>query len=133
LENKYEKIRREGDIPIPGVIGMGVKELNARTEDYATHQKDLLAEAEHLARPYQKRLEDIAIMTAQLNVMLEEAKKLHQDTLGIEIARRDLENERLHIMVEESLRLGGMRDGVRAFFLEMQTQAEKASEIVYHA
>src|SRR5262249_51957182 len=47
------------------------------------------------------------------------------------ISMRDLQDRRLQALAQESLQLRGMRDGVRAFFLEMQTSAKSSAEIVY--
>src|SRR5439155_23092797 len=118
--------------------------------DFKEHQKDLTAEAMKLVYPYAKQLEDIQQMSVKLQQIREEKEKelktlkqigaseeqlkaTRASLLSIAIAERENENQKLHIMVEQSLQLGRASDGVRAFFLEMRTQAEKASEIVYHA
>ena len=55
------------------------------------------------------------------------------DRLAIEEKINDLENERIQALVEESLGMRGARDGMRAFFLEMQEQAESTAKIIYTA
>lgn len=102
---------------------------NQRESDELEHHRQITAEAMRTGLSYQDQLQRIGEMRAEL----QKIKVSQGDTLAIEISLRDLENQRLHILAEESLRLGGLRDGVRAFFLEMQTDAKRASEILYEA
>jgi hypothetical protein len=129
LENKYAEIRRGGDIAIPGVIGMGQKELAERTADAADHQQKITGEALKSGMATQNQVE----LLGQEIAALEKIRKEQGDTMAIEISLRDLENQRLHALAQMSLQLGGMRDGVRAFFLEMQQDAKVAANVVYEA
>jgi hypothetical protein len=64
---------------------------------------------------------------------LKEARALYGDSLGLEVRFRDLENQRLQTLAEETAALGRLRDGVRAFFIEMQEQARTAGQIIFDA
>jgi hypothetical protein len=64
---------------------------------------------------------------------LKEARALYGDSLGLEVRFRDLENQRLQTLAEETAALGGLREGVRSFFIEMQEQARTTGQIIYDA
>lgn len=129
LENKYAEVRRTGDEAIPGVVGIGQKELAERTADAAERQRQITAEALRTGLEYQNQIE----LIDQQIAALEKLKQERGDILAIELSLRDLENQRLKALAEESLRLRGLRDGVRAFFLDMQRDAKSAAEIVYES
>lgn len=124
LANELEAISREGDIAVPGVTGIGQRGLAAVKEAGAGYAKEIADAAAHA-----NRLQSIDDEIEKLR----EAKVAVGDTLAIEMQLRDLETERLRSLVDESLALRGARDGVRAFFLEMQEDAKSAAEIVYEA
>lgn len=129
LENRVAEIRRQGDTPVPGIIGIGQRELGERTLDQSEHQKQVTAEALKTGLEYQNQLGKI---NEQISA-LERMKVTQGDSLAIEISLRDLENERLKTLVEQSLQLRGARDGIRAFFLEMQEQAQSSAQIIYNS
>lgn len=104
------------------MLGIGQRGVAAVGESSAAHGQ-AAAQAGANADRVQK-LQD------QIN-LLNEAKTAQGETLAIEIELRDLENQRLHALAAESLALGSARDGVRAFFLDMQADAKKTSQIVY--
>ena len=128
-ENKYAEIRRGSDIPVPGMPGLGQKELGERSADAAEHERQITAEAMKPGLEYQNRVETLD----QEIAALEKIRETQGDTLALEISLRDLENQRLKAMVDQSLALRTARDGVRAFFLEMQEEAKSAAQIVYDA
>jgi hypothetical protein len=45
--------------------------------------------------------------------------------------QRDIEDEILKTQRDQALAVGGLQDGLRAFFLDMETQAEKPGKILY--
>jgi len=97
--------------------------------DFEKHEAAINEEAAKLVTVYNDQVAHLNDLTAAL----ERQRKDHGDTLEIEIALRDLENERLKLAVQQELKLRGAKDGLKAFFLEMQEQAESAGDIVYHA
>jgi len=124
LENKYAAMQRD-----LGVSADASVIQKARTEDEAKYQEQVTEEAAKMATHYSDALDRISRLTAKL----QEQKAIEGDTVGIETALRDLENERLHILAEQALQMGSLKDGVHAFFLDMQQSAEKASTIIYDA
>jgi hypothetical protein len=129
LENKYEEIRRAGDQP-SGIFGIGQKELAERGKDTADRQGELLAAGLRPAMAAYNQIEEANLRIGAIEKKITDDKKIN---LYEEIALRDLENQRLQLLAEQSLQLRGVRDGVRAFFLEMQTNAKSAASIVYEA
>lgn len=121
LENKEAEIAREGDAAVPGLIGIGARGLATAAEEASDHARQV---AEAAAGT---RLQSIDNEIAAL----QEALKVSRDRLGIEMQLRDLENQRIHALAQETLALGGARDGVKAFFIEMQANAKRASDIIY--
>lgn len=119
LENKYAEMARAGATP---------EQIGAeRGLDEAEHQRTIAEEAGKTVTVYQDQLEHLN----QIEAALEKQKADHGDTLEIEIALRDVENERLKIAVQQELKLRGAKDGLKAFFLEMQEDAKSAANIVY--
>ncbi|HUA85508.1 MAG TPA: hypothetical protein VMB85_16710 [Bryobacteraceae bacterium] len=122
LANELAAIAREGDTAVPGVAGIGARGLAASAAAEADYQRELATTA---ARA--DRVQTIDDEIGKLN----DAKKVLGDTLGIEMALRDLENQRLQALVQESLAMGKLSDGFRAFFIDMQQHAETAAKIIY--
>jgi hypothetical protein len=119
LESKYTEMERGG---------ASAGEVAAqRALDEAEHQHAITEEAGKLVTVYS----DQVARLDQIEAALQKQKKDHGDTLEIEIALRDLENERLKIAVQQELKLKGAKDGLKAFFLEMQEDAKSAATIVY--
>lgn len=116
LENRVAELQKEG--ATPEVIE------KARTESEANYKLEL---AELLVRV--DRVRAIGDEIAKLK----DAKAILGDTLPLEISLRDLENQRLKILAEQSLQLRTARDGLRAFFIEMQEDAKSSAQIVYDA
>lgn len=116
LDNQLQEIQRDGPASTRG--SAAIMESNAA---YSLELAQTAARA--------NRLQSINDEIAKLK----DAKATIGDTLGLEIALRDLENQRLDQLVKESLSLDGAKDGVRAFFLEMRKDAESAAEIIYKA
>lgn len=56
---------------------------------------------------------------------------LYNDLESVNRTLRDLFDEQLKLQVQQELKIGGMRNGVRAFFLEMQEQSKKTGQIIY--
>jgi len=123
IENRLASIAREGDSAVPGMMGIGAHGLAAMREAGAAYGEELAK-----ARASADRPQALADEIQKLN----EAKKALGDTLGVEIELRNLENDRLKALTEESLALGTARDGVRAFFIEMREQGVQASNVIYN-
>jgi hypothetical protein len=118
-ENKYAEMTRGG---------AGADEVAAQRKlDEVEHQHAVTEEAGKLVSVYSDQLAHLD----DIRAALEKQKKDHGDTLEIEIALRDLENERLKIAVQQELKLKGASAGFKAFFLEMQEDAKSAANIIY--
>jgi len=117
LENKLAEIDRTAPVADRSALKQA-----ATDEDAADHAKQI-------AEAGRTRLESQENERAKLI----EALAVTKDRLGVEIQLRDLENQRLQSLAQESLRLGTLRDGVRAFFIEMQEGAKTAASIIDEA
>ena len=117
LENKLAEIDRQ----YPADKAPGIKQ--------AVTDEDSAGYAKQIAEAGRTRLESMTDEQAKLI----DALAVTKDRLGIEIQLRDLENQRLQALAQESLRLGTVRDGVRAFFIEMQADAKTAAAIIDEA
>jgi hypothetical protein len=116
LENQAEEARRAGATP---------EQLDALRREAAENYAQSVAEAAVKADRVRSLGEEIQ--------RLHDAKALFGDTLAIEIQLRDLENQRLQALTQDTLRLGTVAAGFRAFFIEMQESAKNASQIVYES
>ena len=124
LENKLAAITGAGgpgDEAAPGFIGIGQRGLATMREAGAGYGEELASK-----RAGANRVQELTDQIQKLT----EAKALLGDTLGIEIQLRNLENERLRVLAEGAVYLGGARNGVRAFFLEMQQEADQTAKII---
>jgi hypothetical protein len=128
LENKYDELKKQAGIA-PGSMAQSETEIKERAADAADHQRAITAEALKSGLAYKNELDSITQQIAAL----EKIKAERGDALEIEIALRDLENRRLDALTKESLALGGARDGVRAFFIEMQRDGKRAADIVFES
>lgn len=127
LQNKLATISAKGDQAIPGVIGVGQEGLLAMQEAGASNE-DRIAEAAS------KRVNVYADQLRQLGEEQDYLLKMRNtmaDTADIDRTLRDIEDAKLKILVEEELAQRNAAAGVRAFFLEMQTQAKSAASIIY--
>lgn len=131
LEEKYREIRRSGDTPsmVPGLGGMGQRELAARQADAVGNNQRVTEAALRTATAYKTQVENLDLEIAALEKI--RAAGLH--SIEIETAIRNLENQRLTALAQMSLQLRGARDGVRAFFIEMQRDAKSAAESIYES
>jgi hypothetical protein len=121
LEAKYAEMIRAGATPEQLA---GQKRL-----DEAEHQQQITQEALKTGMAYKNQLEALDQQIAALKTIRTE----QGDSLELEISLRNLENERLKVLVQETLQLRGAKDGVKAFFIEMQEDAKSAADIVYDA
>jgi hypothetical protein len=119
LEAKYAEMSHNGASP---------EQVAAeRRLDSAEHTKTITEEAAKTVTAYSDQLEKLN----QIEGVLQKQKKDHGDTLELEMALRDVENQRLQLAVQEELKLKGAKDGIKAFFLEMQEDAKSAANIIY--
>jgi hypothetical protein len=119
LESKYGEMALGGDSPDQIAA--------ARRLDSAEHTKAITEEAGKTVTAYSDQLDKLN----QIEAALQAQKKDHGDTLELETALRDIENQRLQLAVQEELKLRGAKDGIKAFFLEMQEDAKSAANIIY--
>lgn len=119
LENKYAEMKHNGATPA---------EVSAESAlDTADHQRTIAEEAAKTVNAYNDQLKKLADIQAALQA----ERKAHGDNLEIEMSLRDIEQQRLQLAVQEELKLRGAKDGLKAFFLEMQEDAKSAATIVY--
>ena len=109
--------------PRPGEID------TARQLDELKHQDALTESVLKTANAERDRLVEIDAEAKAAAFLL----NTDADQLGVMLKLRDLENERLKIMAQQLLAEGTARDGVRAFFLEMEQSAETTGQIIYNA
>lgn len=119
-EEKYSQLAKDK--------GQGVADAQ-RELDALERQHQIQGKAVNSGGNFGDRLQENAKMIESLKYM----KAYYQDTFDIELRLRELENERLHILAEQTLQIGTAQAGVKAFFIEMQAEAKKASQIVYEA
>lgn len=118
LENKYAEMLRTGH---GGEIG-------------AERAKD---EAEQQSRITGKVAERVNFYRDELQVLDQERDKLLEImrsngvTVDQQRVLRQLEEDRLGILVQQQLSLRDAQSGVRAFFIEMQRQAKSAAQTIY--
>jgi len=127
LENKYAEIRKQGGPRLPGLSGMTVAEAKEREHDQAARELEITAKVSQRINVYKDHLAQLDEEKARLIDII----GVHKATADQERALRDIENERLKIMVQQTIELGSARDGVKAFFLEMQKEGKTAAQSVY--
>jgi hypothetical protein len=123
LENKYAAMAKAGGPDAAGAVD------EERLKDAKERQMQLTGEALKTGMAYKNAVE---LIDLQLEA-LDRVQAAQGKSLEIEISRRNLQNERLDQLARESLEMRGLRDGVRAFFLDMQKDAESAAAIVNKA
>jgi hypothetical protein len=121
LKTKYAHMADEG--VKPEVIA------EARRGDALKHAQEVTAEALKTGIAHKTQLESIGQQIVKLQDLQAEGK----GTVAIAISLRDLENQRLKTLVEQALAMRSPKDGLRAFFLEMQTDAKSAAAVVYES
>lgn len=121
LASKYSEMRRQG--------ATDADVAAQRRLDAAEREQQIASAAIQTGRAYRDQLETID----QQIVALDRLREIHGATLEIQIAQRDLENRRIDVMTEQTLRLGGAGDGVHAFFMQMQKDAQTTAQTVYEA
>ncbi len=121
LENKYTEMAQKG--ATPEVIG------KQRQLDSAEYSGQQTAKVEDLVQVYQTHLGQIQ----QEQDALKQIVVTDENRLDIARVAKNLEDDKLKILVQQDLAQRGAADGVRAFFTEMQESAKSAAEIVYES
>jgi len=125
LENKYADIRHQrGASPETEAI---IKAT--RAEDEGQHEKDITKKVSDRVNVHKDLLETLRQEQANLEAQLKDRTA----TVEEERTLVAIQQERLKIAVEESLAGRTAKDGIRAFFIEMQEQGKSAAESVYQA
>jgi hypothetical protein len=122
LENKYAAMRFAGDKP--QVVD------ETRRADELQHEKDVTTKVYDRINVHKNLLETL---DQEKQNILDSLEKGIKPTLDQERALLAIENERLKVAVDQALAGRTAKDGVRAFFLEMQQQAKSAAEIIYES
>ena len=118
LENKYAEMER---------TGKGAEVPAARIHDETVYQKELTEQALKTGMEYQDEVETLLKHIAVLREIL----AANKDNVAASIALRKANDELLAVIVRQKLEMGSLRDGMEAFFLEMQRQAKKPGQILY--
>jgi hypothetical protein len=101
----------------------------ARQEDEARHQEDLLRDATHITMEHVNRIQRID----EEIKLLDKLYAKNKDDLQYQIARRNLENERLEQLSKENLQVGTLKSGWAAFVQEMSATIKKPGQILYES
>lgn len=121
LENKYAEQSRNGATP--------AQISTERQSDEAAHQQEITKTVSEKVNVYSDALEKIRQEENELRTNL----GLYQDQAQVLRVLKDLEDQRLKTMVQETLAQRDALSGVKAFFLEMQEQAQSAAQSIYDA
>lgn len=125
LENSIQQMRRS----LGGGAEANAVEAAMREKEKLEHQKQTAEEALRSGMAYKVALDNI---NEQID-SLQKLRAVNHGNLEIEISLRNLEKERIAIMAQQALAMGRARDGVRAFFLDMQNQSHKAADDIYQS
>ena len=98
-----------------------------RRKQEQEHQ--LITVGEVLRRTYNDQLEELQLQLKTLDDLIVK----HGATLGLLAARKTLEDEILHTQAEQALKVGTLKDGLHAFFLDMKAQAKEPGQILYES
>lgn len=101
------------------------KTLQAKLE--AEYQAQVAVEAAKLTTSYRDQMETLDREIAAIR----EQVALHGADVETQTALRNLEDQRLKLAQQQALQQDSATAGVRAFFLEMETQAETVGKITY--
>jgi hypothetical protein len=119
LENKYTRMRRDGAQP---------EEIQAtRTADDLQHQQQVTGEAIRTGMVFKDQIESIH----QEIAALEKLKAEQGASLEIEISLKNLRTQEVRTIAEQTMVFGTARDGMRAFFQEMATEAQSSARMVH--
>jgi len=119
LEAKYAELAKSGASPAEVTATRGV--------DEAQHQQEITSEAAKRANVYRDQLE-------KLNEQVQATEKLRgteADQVGVELALKELEDQRLQIIAHQALAVGTLTGGYKAFFTTIEQEAEKPGKILY--
>jgi hypothetical protein len=119
LENRVAEVARQYDEPTAAAI----RQFGIVPEEASEHAKEIATAAA------KTRLQTISDEIPKLL----EAYKVSEDQVGVAIQLRDLEQQRLQTLAQQYIALGTARDGLRAFFTEMQEEAEQSSKMIADA
>ena len=127
LGNEIAAMGKEGGTAVPGIVGVTQEQLAAAGQEQAKHEQEVSATAGKLVTTYADQLR---LIQEQVEY-IQKNSAAFKDQLGVAIALRDLENQRLQIAAQMELKQRGAVNGLKAFFLEMQQNARSAADIVY--
>ena len=98
-----------------------------KKQDEAEHQAQILHDALATGMAYRDRLYSLDQEIGKLKEIL----AVDKDNLEANLSKKKLEDERLDTLAQQTLAMGRLQDGVRAFFLEMQREGETTAQIIY--
>src|SRR6185437_8445800 len=131
LQNRIEEIKRDvpADLlnPQTGKSLQGEEIQKATQLSAAQHQQQITTEALKTGIAYQNQLQSLTEQIDALNLI----KASGGNNLEVEISLKKLEEERVTTLREMVLVFVTARDGMRAFFEEMATEAKSSAQQVY--
>ena len=113
------------DAEARGIKGAALKTLQAELEEQ--YREKIIDEAGKLTTQDSDRLTILNKQIAAIQAQWAGQKM----NLEAQSALKDLEDQRLDVAIKMTLQQGSALAGVKAFFLEMEKQAEKASQMIY--
>lgn len=125
--NQFAELSKKGGSPVPGMIGVSQEQIASAGQEQAQHEKEITDTAFHRVNIYKDQLESL---NQQLSVLKDYEAK-NGDNLQIDIAIRDIENEKLNLLAQQYLATGKLSDGLKAFFLESAANAKKPGQILH--
>lgn len=107
--------------------GASVAEVeNYRATEYLAIRKQILSEAYQGIYAMEDQVRSLTLQIDALRVM----QDLGDRSVEINLRLKELENDRLKIAEQEQLALGGSKNALVAFFLEMEQQSNNAGQIM---
>lgn len=125
--NQFADLAKKGGAPVPGMIGVSQEQIASAGQEQALHEKEITDTAFRRVNVYKDQLSSL---NQQLSVLKEYEAK-NGDNLNIDIAIRDIENEKLNLLAQQYLATGKLSDGMKAFFLESAANAKKPGQILH--
>ncbi len=119
LENKYSEMAAKGESP--EAIG------RTRQIDDLDHQMKVTEEALKTSQAYRNSIDSLQ----QQLLAITDLEKAQGATRDLEIDRKRIEDEIRDTLVKQSLAMGTLEDGLKAFFTDANREAEQPGKILY--
>jgi hypothetical protein len=111
-----------------GLLGMAVS-VTEYYKDIKDHQADISIEASNFVNTTANQLEHIRLIQDAMSKMSEAQKQ----SVEFQYRWNELQDTKLKLIAQEVLMSRRAQDGMKAFFVEMQTQAKSTAMVIYEA